>query len=297
MDHGKAHGEVRKFFIDGHAHDAPPLSPALYVVATPIGNLEDITLRALRTIASADVLAAEDTRHTRRLLDRYGIERRVVACHDHNEAGISSNLVSEIEAGRSIALVSDAGTPLVSDPGYRLATTAIEAGIAVVPVPGPSAPTAALVGSGLPSDTFTFAGFPPQKSAARRKRFEELATAPGTLLLFEAPHRLAASLVDLSEVLGDRNATVAREITKVHEEFRRGTLIELAKHYAANGARGEVVIAIAPGAEAAPDANAVLRDLLQTMPASRAAAEASRLVGRPKRELYALALAMKDGRG
>ena len=287
----------RRFHIDGQSFDAPALPAALHVVATPIGNLGDVTVRALQVLAAADVLAAEDTRHTKRLLDRYGIARRAVPCHEHNEAGAAERLVADLDAGRSVALVSDAGTPLVSDPGGRLVAAAREAGHAIVPIPGPSAPLAALVGAGLPTEAYTFAGFLPPKAQARRSALEALRAAPGTLVLFEAPHRLAASLADMASVLGEREATVARELTKTHEEFRSGTLDELAAHYAANEPRGEIVVCIAPGVEQAADPEAVLRDLMEQMSASRAAAEAARLTGRPKRELYAMALAMKGDGG
>ena len=284
------------FAIEGHAFAADPLPPALYVVATPIGNLGDVTLRALRVLAAADTLAAEDTRLTRRLLDRYAIRRPAIAHHEHNEAATGARLADEITAGRSVALVSDAGTPLVSDPGHRLVALCRARGLPVVPVPGASAPLAALVASGLPTDAFTFAGFPPPKSAARRAWLETYRAAPGTLVMFEAPHRLADSLADMAAVLGgERRATVARELTKRHEEARAGTLAELVAHYAAEAPRGEIVVCVEAGAELAADPDAVLRDLLPTMSVSRAAGEAARLTGRPKRELYALALAMKDG--
>ena len=285
------------FTINGHRFEAERPAPGLHVVATPIGNLADVTLRALHVLAGADVLAAEDTRHTRRLLDRYGIDRAMVAHHEHNEAASAAGLIARVEAGESVALVSDAGTPLVSDPGHRAVALARERGLSVVPVPGPSAPLAALVASGLPSEAMTFAGFPPPKSAARRAWLEQLRAAPGTLVLFEAPHRLAESLRDMADMLGAREAAVCRELTKRHEEARRGALADLAAHYAAHPPRGEIVVCVAPGEErtAAPDA--VLRDLLGSMSASRAAAEAARLTGRPKRELYAMALAIKGGAG
>ena len=264
-------------------------------MATPIGNLRDVTLRALEVLAAADTLAAEDTRHTRRLLDRYAIRRPLVACHEHNEAQMAERLTREIGEGRSVALVSDAGTPLVSDPGFRVVRAVREAGLPVVPVPGASAPVAALQACGLPTEAYTFAGFLPSREAARRRVLEGLRAAPGTLLLFEAPHRLAASLADMAGVLGDRPAVVARELTKTHEELRAGTLCELAAHYEAHPSKGEIVVCIGAGEEEAPDAEAVLRDLLATMSASRAAREAARLTGLAKRDLYALALSLKDG--
>ena len=282
------------YAIGAHAFEAPPLAAGLYVVATPIGNLRDVTIRALEVMAAADILAAEDTRHTRRLLDRYGIRRRAVAHHEHNEAAGAERLTAEIAAGRSVALVSDAGTPLVSDPGGRLVAAVREAGLPVHPVPGASAPIAALSACGLAADAVTFAGFMPPRSAARRSRLEALRGAPGTLVLFEAPHRLADMLHDAAEVLGERRAVVARELTKTHEEFRPGTLAELAAHYGAHPPKGEIVVCIEEGAEAAIDPERVLADLLERMSVSRAAGEAARLTGRPKRELYALALSMRD---
>ena len=288
--------ETRATFAIGQAvHDAPPLPAALHVVATPIGNLRDVTLRALEVLAAADTLAAEDTRHTRRLLDRYAIRRPLVACHEHNEAQMAERLTREIAEGRSVALVSDAGTPLVSDPGFRVVRAVREAGLPVVPVPGASAPVAALQACGLPTDAYTFAGFPPPKEAARRRMLEGLRAAPGTLLLFEAPHRLADSLADMAAVLGDRPAVVARELTKAHEELREGTLAALAAHYRAHPPKGEIVVCVQAGEAETAAPETVLRDLLGTMSASRAAAEAARLTGRSKRELYALALTLKDG--
>ena len=285
---------ARTFAIDGHTVTAEPVAAALHVVSTPIGNLGDVTLRALRTLAAADVLAAEDTRHTRRLLDRYGIQARAIAYHRHNEAQMGERLAGEIASGRSVALVSDAGTPLVSDPGQRLVALCRERGLPVVPVPGASAPLAALVASGLDTDAFTFAGFPPPKSVARRAWLERWRAVPGTLVLFEAPHRLADSLADMAQVLGPRRAVVARELTKRHEEAPGGTLPDLAARYATEAPKGEIVVCIAPGEEASADPEAVLADLLATMPVSRAAGEAARLTGRPKRDLYAMALAMNE---
>ena len=284
---------MSSFAIDGHAFPADPIAAGLHVVSTPIGNLADVTLRALRTLAAADTVAAEDTRHTRRLLDRYAIRTRPIAYHAHNEAMMGERLADEIAAGRSVALVSDAGTPLVSDPGQRLVALCRERGLPIVPVPGASAPLAALVASGLPTDAFTFVGFPPPKGAARRTWLERFRAAPGTLVMFEAPHRLAESLADMADVLGPRHAVVARELTKRHEEAPGGTLADLAARYAAEPPRGEIVVCVAAGEEASADPEAVLADLLATMPVSRAAGEAARLTGRPKRELYAMALAMK----
>ena len=295
-DGGGEEGGGASFAVDGCTFAAPPLPPALFLVATPIGNLRDVTLRALEVLAAADVVAAEDTRHSRRLLDRYAIRRPMISYHEHNEAQASERLLADLDAGRSVALVSDAGTPLVSDPGFRLVVGARQAGHAVVPVPGPSAPLAALVASGLAGDAFTFAGFLPPKQGARRARLDRLRAVPGTLVLFEAPHRLAASLGDMAAVLGEREAVVARELTKRHEELRTATLGDLARHYAEEEPRGEIVVCIAPAPETeAVDAERVLRDLLSDMPVSRAAAEAAKLTGHSKRELYAMGLKIKDG--
>jgi 16S rRNA (cytidine1402-2'-O)-methyltransferase len=295
-------GRQRSFRLHNMAVPARPLEPALYLVATPIGNLGDITLRALETLAGADVLACEDTRVTRVLLDRYGIQNRPYAYHEHNADEVGPRLLQALEAGKSVALVSDAGTPLVSDPGYRLAQSAIEAGYRVVPIPGASAPLAALVGSGLPNDAFLFAGFLPTKDKARRDRLAEFAAAPATLMFFESPHRIGAALVAAADVLGgDRLASVCRELTKTYEEFRRGTLAELAAHYAeVDNVKGEIVLVIGPPPERPveqADVDAILRDLSKTLPTAKAAAEAARLTGLPRKELYQRLLDMKSRDG
>ncbi|WLR96805.1 16S rRNA (cytidine(1402)-2'-O)-methyltransferase [Shinella sumterensis] len=291
----------RTFRLHNAVVPARPLEPALYLVATPIGNLSDITLRALETLAGADVLACEDTRVTRVLLDRYGIVNRPYAYHEYNADEVGPRLIAALEAGKSVALVSDAGTPLVSDPGYRLALLAIEAGHRVVPIPGASAPLAALVGAGLPNDAFFFAGFLPSKDKARRDRLAELAGVPATLLFFESPHRIAATLVSAADVLGEsRPACVCRELTKTFEEFRRGTLGELAAHYAqASAVKGEIVLVIGPPGEAAApeaeDVDRLLAKLVRDMPAGKAATEAARQTGLPRRDLYQRLLDLKDG--
>jgi len=224
-------------------------SGRLWVVATPIGNLEDITLRALRVLREARWVACEDTRQTGKLLRRHGISARLVSVHEHNEAERAAGLMDALERGEDVALVTDAGTPLVSDPGFRLVRAAIERGIRVVPVPGPSALLAALAASGISCEEFLFAGFLPARQGQRRRALERLRGEPRTIVLFEAPHRLADSLADAVEILGDRPAAVARELTKVYEEVRRGRLGQLAAHFAGLIPRGEITLVIGPGEE------------------------------------------------
>lgn len=290
----------RRYVAGGMAMTARPIDPGLHLVATPIGNLGDMTLRGLETLAAADVIACEDTRVTRVLLDRYGIAARPYPYHQHNEADAGPKLMAALQAGKSVALVSDAGTPSVSDPGFRLAGQAIAAGIRVIPVPGASAVLAALVGSGLATDTFLFGGFLPAKDQARKARLAELAMVPATLVFFESPQRIAVSLAGMADILGgERQAVVARELTKTFEEFRRGSLAELAFHYKETAKpKGEIVVCIAPplprAAMDAVDIDALLAGLAAEMPASKAAAEAARLSGRPKTELYQRLLALKD---
>jgi 16S rRNA (cytidine1402-2'-O)-methyltransferase len=217
----------------------------LYVVATPIGNLADITHRAIQVLHDVDLIACEDTRHTRKLLQHFGITTRTISYHDHNEQQRSDELIELLKQGSDIAVVSDAGTPAISDPGFRVVRAAIEHSLPVVSIPGPSALIAALVAAGLPTDEFFFGGFLPARSGARQKRLSELGAVPGTLIFYEAPHRLAATLNDAYEILGEREAVVARELTKLHEEIRRGRLSELARHYAsAENPRGEIVLLI-----------------------------------------------------
>ncbi len=293
----------KSFRIAGVSVPARPLENALYLVATPIGNLGDITLRALETLSSADVLACEDTRVTRILLERYGIRNRPYAYHEHNAQEVGPRLIAALEAGKSVALVSDAGTPLVSDPGYRLGQLALDAGYRVVPIPGASAPLAALVGSGMPSDAFLFAGFLPVKDRGKRDRFAELSKIPATLIFFESPHRIGASVRVAAEVLGrDRRAVVCRELTKTFEEFRRGTLGELADYYDEDRTvKGEIVLLVEPPSyDDIPDIEDVeklLKDLVSTMPAAKAAAEAAKLTGLPRKELYQRLLDLKDSNG
>ncbi|NDW04846.1 16S rRNA (cytidine(1402)-2'-O)-methyltransferase [Jiella pacifica] len=295
MDHPAA---ASTFTLLGQTRTASRPEPALYLVATPIGNLSDITIRALEIIAGADRLACEDTRVTGKLLQRFAIERRMTPYHEHNAEEAGPALIEAVLAGGSVALCSDAGTPLVSDPGYRLVGQAHEAGIKVVPIPGASAVTTALVASGLPSDAFFFAGFLPQKEKARAERLAELVRIPGTLILFEAPHRIAASLAAMAEAFPERDAAVCRELTKMHETIYRGALPALAARFAEMAeVRGEIVVCIAPPPADAvadeADADQILAGLLGEMKPAKAAQEAARLTGLPRRDLYQRALDMK----
>jgi 16S rRNA (cytidine1402-2'-O)-methyltransferase len=261
----------------------------------PIGNAGDITLRALDLLRSADVIACEDTRTTGRLMSIYGIPTKLIAYHEHNAAEMRPQLLRRIGEGQAVVLVSDAGMPLISDPGYKLARAARDEGLMVTCLPGASAPLVGLLLSGLPSDRFLFAGFPPPKSAARRTFLAELAPIKATLILFEAPHRLPECLVDLAAVLGDREAAVTRELTKLFEEVRRGPLPELAAHYAEAGPpKGEIVIVIGPpGEDARPteaDLAGQLRKALASMSLRDAVEAVTAATGEPKREVYRLAL-------
>lgn len=291
----------RQFTIRDAVMTAPRLEPALYLVATPIGNLGDITIRALETLASADIVACEDTRVTRVLLERYGMRRRMTAYHEHNAAEAGPKLLDAVEAGQSVALASDAGTPLISDPGFRLVSQAQERGLRVVPIPGASAVLAALTASGLPTDAFLFAGFLPNKLGQRESRLNELNSSPATLVFFESPRRLGASLQSMAKMLGgDRQAVVARELTKTFEEVRSGTLTELATHYESAGApKGEVVVCVAPplASEAfdQADTDRLLLSLAGEMSAAKAAGEAARMTGAKKSALYQRLLELKDG--
>src|SRR5436853_6098222 len=221
------------------------MAGTLYLVATPIGNLEDITHRALRVLGEVDVIACEDTRHTRTLLNHYGIRTKTVSYHEHNERERAAELAAMLEAGASIAVVSDAGTPGISDPGYRLVSDALKCGARVVPVPGASALVAALVASGLPTDEFFFGGFLPARSLQRRARLMDVRSLDSTLIFYEAPHRIGQTLTDAREILGEREAVVARELTKLHEEIARGRLSELAARFSkTESVRGEIVLLI-----------------------------------------------------
>jgi 16S rRNA (cytidine1402-2'-O)-methyltransferase len=234
----------------------------LYLVATPIGNLEDITLRALRILKEVDQIACEDTRHTQKLLNHYDFQRPLVSYHEHNELTRAPELVLAMEQGAQVALVSDAGVPLVSDPGYRLVTLCLRHRIPVVPVPGPSALLAALSASGLPNDEFLFAGFLPARTAERRRALERLRIEDRTIIFYEAPHRIEETLGDVREILGDRPACLAREVTKLHEEFRRGLVSEIASSLADRPARGEITLLVGP---LSGDDKAAHRDTSQSL--------------------------------
>jgi 16S rRNA (cytidine1402-2'-O)-methyltransferase len=281
----------------------PPVAVAagLYVVSTPIGNLRDITLRALDVLAGVEEVLAEDTRVASKLLSAYGVKARLSPYHDHNGAERRPGLLKRLEEGGRIALISDAGTPLVSDPGWKLVHEALEHRIKVFPVPGASALLAGLVASGLPSDRFLFAGFLPPKSGARRSEIESLKQVPATLIFYESGPRLAESLADLAAVLGDRDAAVARELTKLFEETRRDTLAELAAHYDEAGPpRGEIVLLVGPPKEVAAtaaDVDAALRVALNEMPTKAAASSVAEALGLPKRDVYQRALQIKSGDG
>jgi 16S rRNA (cytidine1402-2'-O)-methyltransferase len=290
----------RRYGLAGQTIEAPRLAGGLYIVATPIGNLRDTTLRALEALAACDLIACEDTRVTAKLLTHYSIATALIPYHDHNAATARPKILQRLADGAAVALVSDAGTPLISDPGYKLVRAAQEAGFAVTAVPGASAVLAALNVAGLPTDRFWFEGFLPAKPAARRARIAELARMPATLVLFESGARLAAALADLAAGLGPREAAVCRELTKLHEEVRRGDVAALARHYAAGAeTRGEIVIVLSPPAAdqaTADDVEALLKSALKRASVKDAVAEVASATGEPRRAVYARALALtRDG--
>jgi len=286
--------------LEGRIIAAPALPAGLYLVATPIGNLGDVTLRGLETLAAADLIACEDTRVTARLLERYGIRTPLTPYHDHNATAARPKILARVRDGAAVALVSDAGTPLVSDPGFRLVQAAREAAFAVTAVPGASAVLTALAVAGLPTDRFFFEGFLPAKDAGRRTRIAELARIPATLVLFETGPRIAAALAALAEGLGDRPAAICRELTKLHEEVRRDGLVALAQAYAASSemraeTRGEFVLVVAPP-QAAAATPAEIDELLRRALASQTLRDAVGAVvaatGEPRSEVYRRALAL-----
>jgi 16S rRNA (cytidine1402-2'-O)-methyltransferase len=288
---------ARSFMVDPAA-----LAPGLYVVATPIGNLADVTLRALTVLAAADLVLCEDTRVTRRLLERYGLKPPLLVYHDHNAAKVRPRVLARLGEGAAVALVSDAGTPLVSDPGYKLVEAAIAAGHRVFPVPGASAAIAALIAAGLPTDRFFFEGYLPAKSAARKSRIAEIERVPATLVLYESGQRLAASLAALAAGLGPRPAAVCRELTKFYEEVRRDSLEKLATHYGeAEPPKGEIAIVIGPPVADAPTLTPValdarLKAALAKFSLKDAAAAVAAETGLPRREIYRRALALAGDR-
>jgi 16S rRNA (cytidine1402-2'-O)-methyltransferase len=292
---------IRTYAPLGKPITASGLEPGLYLIATPIGNLGDISLRALETLAAADCIACEDTRVTRKLTERYGIGTHLMSYHEHNADEALPKIIARLAEGQAVALVSDAGTPLISDPGYRLVRAAVEADHAVTALPGASAVLAALSLAGLPTDRFFFEGFLPPKQGARQKRIAELLAIPATLVLFESGPRLGASLADLAAGLGPRAASVCRELTKLHEEVRRGDLTTLAADYAGDAeTRGEIVIVIAPPPEtetADTDVDELLRNALARVSVKDAVGEVALATGRARRDVYqrALELAKESG--
>jgi len=292
---GRREPGERTFTVGGHVLAAPKAAAGLHLVATPIGNLGDITLRALQTLAGVDVIACEDTRITRRLTERYGIAAELASYHEHNAATARPKILQRLAQGASIALVSDAGTPLISDPGFKLVREACAAAHTVTALPGPSSVLTALSLAALPTDRFFFEGFLPAKESARRTRLAELARIDATLVLFESGNRVQDALADLAGIMGAREAAICRELTKLHEEVTRGTLADLAKAADALETRGEFVLVIGPPAA---DAQALtddaldnlLRDQLERHSVKDAVAHAVELSGRPRREVYARAL-------
>lgn len=301
LDSPEATDAGRKLFsIAGHAFGAPSLAPGLYVVATPIGNLRDITLRALETLAAAERVLCEDTRVSRKLLNHYGINTPTTAYHDFNAASVRPWVLDRLQKGAAMALISDAGTPLVSDPGYKLVREAREHGIPVFAIPGASALLAGLVSSALPTDRVFFEGFLPAKAGARRERIAELRLIPATIVLFESGPRLPDTLAELLSGLGPRQAAICRELTKMYEEVRRGDFSELIASYRDDPeVRGEIVIVVEPpAAPTPPDEEAIehaLRAALTHLSVKDAASEVSKELGAPRREIYQRALLLAKG--
>jgi 16S rRNA (cytidine1402-2'-O)-methyltransferase len=298
----------RTFAVAGHLLTAPKAVAGLHLVSTPIGNLGDITLRALETLAGVDIIACEDTRITRRLTERYGISALLKPYHEHNAALARPKILERLAQGASIALVSDAGTPLISDPGFKLVREACAAGHPVIALPGPSSVLAALAVAALPTDRFFFEGFLPHKETARRARLAELARIDATLVMFESGNRVEDTLCDLADIMGTRDAAICRELTKLHEEVRRAPLPELAKSSGALETRGEFVLVIGPPAASSgimgqDDLDELLRSALKRDSVKDAVAHAVEVSGRPRREIYARALELarqdhaRDGDG
>jgi 16S rRNA (cytidine1402-2'-O)-methyltransferase len=289
-----------QFLALGARREASTPDPGLYIVSTPIGNLADITLRALEVLAGVDLILAEDTRYSRRLIDHYGIATPLSAYHEHNAERARPEALARLAQGQALALISDAGTPLVSDPGFKLVAEAREAGFDVHPIPGPSALLAALVAAGLPTDRFLFEGFLPPKAEARRARLNALAAIEATLVFYEAPQRLGECLADLAAELGPRPACVARELTKLHETLHSGPLDALAAHYAAAETKGEIVIVVGAPPEREALDPAALRGELETLLAAHTTKDAAAILAArhrlPRRDVYAQALALSGKR-
>ena len=292
----------RVFHIGGTQHLAPALVPGLHITATPIGNLGDVTLRALATLAAADVVLCEDTRITSRLLERYGIKASMKPYHEHNAEAVRPAIIKALQAGGAYALVSDAGVPLVSDPGYRLVRACVDEGITITALPGASATLTALALSGLPTDRFTFLGFLPQKEKARHDLLMQFKALPSTLIAFESPHRIVDALADVAMALGDRRVAVARELTKLHEEVLRGTAEDVRHIWAAREfVKGEIVLVIAPPDEeqeaaSEEDIEEAITRALEDQSASKAASAVAKAFNLSKDEIYARILRRKaDG--
>lgn len=274
-----------------------PLASGIYLVATPIGHLADITLRALAVLSRADIVYCEDTRHSAKLLQHYSIAAKTLPLHEHNEDREIERVLSEVEAGKRIAIISDAGTPLLSDPGFRLVREAAARNIPVTSIPGPSAALTALTTSGLPTDAFFFAGFLPPKQAARRTRLTEIARIPGSLVIFEAPHRVGDALADMADVLGNRPAVIARELTKLHETIARGSLQDLSDQCADAAMKGEIVLVVGPPVAQAVSDDVIsvrLDEMLGEMSLKDAAKTIAGELGVPKSRVYALGVKAKD---
>ena len=288
-----------QFLISGHAFVAPKLEPALYLVSTPIGNLKDISVRALETLAGAELILCEDTRTSAKLLNAYGIKTQKASLHEHNEMAQAQNIVDEVKSGKAICLISDAGTPLISDPGFPLVRMAAEEAISIIAIPGASAVLSALAVSGLPTDSFSFFGFLPPKQAARISRLEELKTHQPTLVFYESPKRTNATLSALAQVFGsDRQVVVARELTKRFETLYRGTAGELADEFAGETVKGEVVILVAGASKVAqvdPDQwRAVLKTLMEEMPLRGAVDKVAADFDLKRKQVYQIALELKN---
>lgn len=288
-----------RYTIGAHVYDAAKLAPGLYIVATPIGNLGDATIRSLATLAAADAVLCEDTRVTHKLLERYGIRAKTIAYHEHNAAKVQDNVLTHLAAGEAIALVSDAGMPLISDPGQRLVAACVEAGHGVTTVPGASAVLSALALSALPSEPFTFIGFLPTKAGERRRMLEQFMPVPSTLICFESPHRIIDTLTELANIAPNRRVSMAREISKLHEEVLRGLASEVAETLSArDSVKGEITLVIAPpsadeGAASEADIEAAIDAALKNMSASQAAVQVAKALGLSKKDVYARILARK----